>query len=219
MSNVPAQTAPIGTTNTTSVQNYYNLAGEYSLSEIDTPQDFIANVVAELPFGRGRRFLSNAHGFEEKLLGGWNASGILVEQSGVPLALSAVITGGGNRPNYVAGVSPKLASSRPLQARVGEWFNTAAFSSPPAFTFGDVSRTIGSVRSPAVHNLDFVLDKETQLTERLHMQFRAEAFNLTNTTHFGLPDTSLNSATFGQLTSVLPSPPPRQIQFAVKLSF
>ena len=57
------------------------------------------------------------------------------------------------------------------------------------------------------------------MVERLQMQFRAEAFTLTNTLHFELPDTSMSDATFGQLNSLLSSPPPREIQFAVKLMF
>ena len=55
--------------------------------------------------------------------------------------------------------------------------------------------------------------------ERLQMQFRADAFNLTNTAHFDRPDTNMADATFGQLNAMLPSPPPREIQFAVKLIF
>ena len=51
------------------------------------------------------------------------------------------------------------------------------------------------------------------------MQFRADSFNLTNTPHFGLPDTTMSDATFGQLNALLPSPPPREIQFAVKFTF
>lgn len=88
----------------------------------------------------------------DKIIGGWNVSGILTEQSGFPLALHATVAGGGNRPNLVPGVTPKLPGSRPLAAKVTEWFNTAAFAQPPAFTLGNVSRTIGSVRSPALKN-------------------------------------------------------------------
>jgi len=219
ISNVTSQDAPIGTTNNTAVQNWYDLAAEKSLSEDDIPQSLILNVVADLPFGRGHHFLNSAHGPLEGLIGGWSASGILTEQKGFPLAFSAPITDGGSRPNAVSGVSPKLSSSRSSAEKVAEWFNTAAFSLPSAFTFGDISRTIGSVRSPGLHNLDFALDKETDLVERLHMQFRAEAFNLTNTPHFGLPDTNMADATFGQLNTLLPSPPPREIQFAVKFTF
>jgi len=219
LSNMTAADAPIGTTNNTAVQNWYDLAAEKALSENDIPQSLIVNVVDELPIGRGHWLLGTAPGLVDRIVGGWSASGILTEQKGTPLALSAPVTDGGDRPNWVTGISPQLSSSRPIAAKVAEWFNTAAFSLPAAFTFGNVPRTIGNVRSPGLHNLDFSLDKETQLVERLRMQFRADFFNLTNTPHFGLPDTSMSDATFGQLNTLLPSPPPREIQFAVKLIF
>jgi hypothetical protein len=219
LANAPGADAPIGTNNGTSVQNNYNLRAEKSLSENDIPQALIFNSVIELPFGHGRRFLNHTNRFVDTLAGGWNVSPILTLQKGFPLALSAPITDGGNRPNYVPGVSPKLSSNRPIAQKVKEWFNTAAFALPPAFTFGDVSRTIGSVRSPALKNLDLSVDKETQIVGRLRMQFRADIFNFTNTPHFGLPDTALNDASFGQLNALLPSPPPREIQFAAKLIF
>lgn len=219
MSNITSQDANIGPTNNTGVQSFYDLAAEKSLSENDLPQSLILNAVADLPFGRGRLLFSNANELTQKLVGGWKASGILTGQSGPPLVFSAPITGGGNRPNWAPGVSPRLPSSRSNADKVSEWFNTDAFAIPDAFTFGNVSRTTGAVRGPGIQNLDFSLTKETQLMERLHMQFRAEAFNLTNTPHFNRPNTAVNSNTFGQINGVRSSPPERQIQFAVKLMF
>jgi len=220
LSDVNASTSSFGTiNNTTSVQNPYNLRAEKSLSEIDIPQAFIFNAVVELPFGRGRTYLNNTNRFVDTVLGGWNVSPIVTLQKGVPLALSAPITDGGNRPNYVAGVSPVLPSNRPIAQKVKEWFNPAAFALPPAFSFGNVSRTIGSVRSPALKNLDISFDKETQLVERLRLQFRCDIFNFTNTAHFSSPDSNMSDLTFGQLTTLDMSPPPREIQFAAKFVF
>jgi hypothetical protein len=219
LSNVTSQDAPIGTTNNTGVQNWYDLRAEKSLSENDIPQSLTINIVVELPIGHGHFLLPNARGPLEKIVGGWSVSGIINQQSGVPLALAATTTIGGNRPNWVTGVSPRLSSSRTKGEKVAQWFNTGTFSTPAAFTLGNVSRTVGNIRSPGMHNMDLTLVKETQLLERLHLQFRAEAFNLTNTAHFGLPDTNLSSSTYGQLTNLLPSPWARQIQFAVKLTF
>lgn len=219
MSNITPADAPIGSTNNTGVQNWYDLAAEKSLSPNDVPQSLILNAVVQLPFGRGHEFLSTGNGLVERLVSGWTASVILTEQKGFPLALSAPIVDGGNRPNYVSGVSPRLSSSRSTAAKVAEWFNTAAFAIPPAFTYGDVSRTIGSVRSPGIHNLDFAMEKETRIIGRLRRQLRAEAFNISNTPHFGFPDTSMGDTSFGQINSSLGSPPPREIQLAVKLNF
>jgi hypothetical protein len=219
ISNVTGADAPIGPTNNTAVQNWYDLRAERSLSENDIPQSLTVNLVAELPVGQGRLLLHDAHGVVQKLVGGWSASGIITQQNGTPLTPSATTTIGGNRPNWVPGIDPKLPSNRSKADKVKQWFNTAAFATPAAFTLGNVSRTTGNVRGPGMHNMDLTLVKETQLLEGLHMQFRAEAFNLTNTAHFALPDSGLNSTTYGQLTSLLPSPWARQIQFAAKFTF
>lgn len=219
LSNVPNAEAAIGPTNRTSVQNFYNLAAEKSLSESDTPQSLVANAVVRLPFGSGQWMFGNVHGLADKFISGWTGTAILTEQSGVPLVFTAPVAGIGTRPNYVPGVSPKLSSSRSTAAKVSEWFNTAAFSLPPAYTLGDVSRTDGAIRGPSLRNLDASLVKNTQLFERLNMEFHAQVFNLTNTPHFSLPNTAANSPTFGQITSSVLSPPAREYQFAVKFKF
>lgn len=219
MSNVPNEEAQIGSANVSSVQDYSNLKAEYSLSETDQPQNLVANTVVRLPFGRGAHFLNNVHGLSDKLVSGWNASAIVLVQSGYPLALIASTPGLGNRPNVVLGVDPTLPSNRSNSQKAQEWFNTAAFSVPAPYTLGDVSRTDGAVRGPNIRNTDFSLFKDTTITDRLKMQFRAEAFNLTNTPHFDLPNVNANATAFGQITNTLKSPPPRQLQFAIKLMF
>jgi Carboxypeptidase regulatory-like domain len=219
LSDVANEQDNIGPNDSPVAQNYYDLRAEKSLSENDIPQSLIVNSVVQLPFGPGRAVLGSAHGVLARLVGGWSASGILTIQRGLPLVFSAPIVIGGNRPNYVQGVSPKLQSSRSTADKVAEWFDTKAFALPPAFTFGNVPRTVGTVRGPAVHNLDFALSKNTQLVERLDMEFQAQAFNLTNTPHFGFPVTNMSSPSFGQITTTLASPPAREIQFAVKFKF
>jgi hypothetical protein len=219
MSNVPNEEAQIGSANVSSVQNYGDLAAEYSLSETDQPQNFVANTVVKLPFGKGAHFLHGVHGVSDKLVSGWNASAIVLVQSGYPLALNASTPGLGNRPNVVQGVNPTLPSDRNNTQKTQKWFNTAAFAIPAPYTLGDVSRTDGAVRGPGIRNTDFTLFKDTAITERWNMEFRAEAFNITNTPHFGLPNTNANATAFGQITNTLLSPEPRQLQFAVKLMF
>jgi hypothetical protein len=219
MANVPNEEAVIGSSNASAVQAYGNLAAEYSLSETDQPQNIVANTVVKLPFGQGTHILNGLHGFPNKLVSGWNASAIALVQSGYPLALTAAVTGLGDRPNVVPGVNPALPSNRSSTAKTLEWFNTAAFAIPAAYTLGNVSRTDGAVRGPHLRNTDFSLFKDTSITDRWSMQFRAEAFNLTNTPHFGLPNTSANATAFGQITGTLLSPSPRQLQFALKLMF
>ena len=197
----------------TGVQNPYDLRAERSLAELDTPQDVSVNYVAELPVGQGRRFLSNAHGFENWLVGGWQSNGIFTYRSGYPLVMTATIVGGGNRPNKTCGGS--LAHTSRTQ-EVKEWFNTACFVVPQPFAFGNESRTDPRLRGPSFTEFDTALEKHNRI-EGMDVMFRAEAFNLFNTIHFWMPDTNANDLTFGQIESTTGTP--RVIQFALKINF
>jgi hypothetical protein len=218
ISNVNGEDAPIGPSDSTGVQNYYNLRAERSVSELDQPQNLIVNGVVELPFGQGKRFLGAVNHLTDKFVGGWKLTSIWTEQSGFPLTLAAAGVGAGTRPNPVPGVNPAIPGKRSNQQRTSEWFNKLAFVIPPAYTFGTVGRTFTSVRGPGVQNLDASVEKDTSF-ERVNTEVRAEFFNVTNTPHFAMPDMAVQDAAFGTITSVIPSPPEREIQFALKVSF
>ena len=218
ISNVNAQNAPIGPTNNTGVQNYYNLAAERSVSELNQTHNFVANAVYELPFGQGRRFCGNCGALADKFIGGWKLTAIGTEQSGFPLTFSAAGTGAGTRPNLVSGVDPRIHGDRSNPQRVTAWFNKAAFVTPAPYTYGTVGRTFTQVLGPGVQNLDASFQKDTHF-EHVDTEFRAEFFNVTNTPHFSQPDTAVQDAAFGTITSLIGSPPTREIQLALKLSF
>ena len=114
--------------------------------------------------------------------------------------------GANDRPNVVG--NPHVSNPGP-QA----WFNTAAFSVPPG-QFGNAGRNILS--GPGLETINFSIVKNTHVTERLNIQFRAEFFNLLNHPNFNLPDNFIGSPTFGQLVS---AGDPRRIQFALKFLF
>jgi hypothetical protein len=109
------------------------------------------------------------------------------------------------------------------------WFNPAAFTDPqsvrnakgnPITLFGNSARRVG--RGPTSKNLDFSLFKNFRIKERANVQFRAEAFNLTNSPTFFLPSASnaaltLGTANFGKLSSS--SATGRQVQFGLKFNF
>lgn len=203
--------------NGTGTQDWHNLRGERSISEMDISRSMTINYVAELPFGPGRRFL-NAKNFAGRLLGGWNLSSIVTARSGMPLALSAPIPGGGNRPNST-GTSAELPGGRSRAEQISRWFDTGQFTLPPSFTMGNVSRTLPDVRGPGVVNFDFSLTKNVSLKERLNVQIRAEAFNAFNRPQFWMPNTAFGSLNFGQITASQQTVLPRVMQFAVKLGF
>jgi hypothetical protein len=135
-------------------------------------------------------------------------------QSGSSIPLIASVQGGGNRPNVVPGVS-----DRPANQSLAQWFNTAAFSAPAPYTYGNVSRTLPDIASDGVFNLDFSTFKNFTIQEKYKFQFRAEAFNLTNTPTFEVPGTTFATPTFGVVTATAFFPKPRVVQFGLRMQF
>ena len=170
---------------------------ERDVSNGDIPGSFVASFTYELPFG------------------GFELAGVVTLQSGIPLAVTqatnfnAFAGFGTQRPNRIA--DPDLPSSEQTTAR---FFNTSAFTVAPQFTIGNSSRN--PVRGPGYRNFDLALIKRTSFGESWNIEFRAEAFNLTNTPPLGTPNTVLASPGFGSITS---AGDPRVIQFGLKLNF
>jgi len=207
-----------------SIQDNNNTKGERSLSGQDVPQRLVISYVLDLPFGHGRRFMGDANGVVDKIVGGWGVDGVTVFQKGFPLSFSnanpnyTASFGGGSRPNVAAGCDKGRPSGT---NQLNEWFNTACFSSPADFTYGNESRTDPTLRSSGVNNFDFALFKKTMFgpDERLGIAFRAEFFNLFNRTEWAPPNTAIGSSSFGQVTSIFPGSNPRLIQFGLKFIF
>ena len=208
-----------------SYQNNYNYKAEESLATFDVPQRLVANYVLDLPVGKGKRFLSGATAAANKVVSGWGVEGVTTLQRGFPLFLgtSTNLTGsfnGGSRPNFDGGACPHGAAlSGSAESRLNAWFNTACYLQPPAFTFGNVSRTLPNLRADGLSNFDFAIFKNTTFgpEERLGLQFRAEFFNLFNTPQFGYPGNSQGTGSFGVVSSQINNP--RLLQFGLKFLF
>ena len=166
-----------------------------SLMGIDRPHNFHWSTVAELPFGRGRQYL-NSGGVGSLLAGGWQINAIFTRQSGIPFSVtgsSSSLNASGNtqradqiKPEvqYPGGIGPGQS-----------WFDPFAFASVPAdeHRFGTVG--YNTLRGPRYSNLDLGIFREFKVSERFRVQFRAEAFNFTNTPHFSAPgSTGVNRA-------------------------
>jgi hypothetical protein len=95
------------------------------------------------------------------------------------------------------------------------WLNPAAFAVPPDYTFGSLGRN--SLRTDWTRNLDLSLFRHFPIGDKATIEFRAEAFNLTNTPIFGQPNSVLNAPNFGTINSISNSP--RQVQFSLKALF
>jgi hypothetical protein len=190
----------------------------YSLSSFDISRNLVVSGVYSLPFGRGERFGSNWNRLVDTLLGGYQLNGIFSAHNGTPLAFSANnvanIFNPGERPNW-NGQNASLGGS--MYSRLDKYFNTANFSQPAIYTFGNMSRTSGYLRNPGLRNLDISVFKQFTVTERFKAVLRGEAFNAFNTPAFSGPSTSMLDANFGKITSQANSP--RQLQVALKILF
>src|SRR5262249_18351743 len=156
----------------------------------DIRHNFVANVVYELPLGRGRRF------------GGWQISGIAGIHGNLPFTpvlsfdnagLQSLLTS--DRPDLVGN---PYAGVCPNGSRVGRpscWFNPGAFAAPPAGQFGNAGRNI--LRGPAFAQFDLALQKGFQLTEGAKVTLGAEAYNLFNHPNFAVPSNTQSPLTLG----------------------
>lgn len=183
-------------------QNAYAPGLEYGLSSSHTPHRLSFSTTYELPFGKNKAWLANNR-IADLAVGGWSLNVVSVMQSGYPMSITqpndnSVIGGNHMRPN-ATGVSPQ--PDLPFDKRIDGWFNRAAFSIAPQFSFGNVSRTI-SLRGPGQVNFDVSLFKTFSIGERFKAQFRAEALNVGNTPMFYAPNTLFSSsAAFGVISS------------------
>jgi hypothetical protein len=192
------------------VQDNNNTRADYSTSSLDQTQRLIANTVYALPFFRTQQ------GIVGHVLGGWEAGIVASFYSGSPLGVTSAVNntfsqGGAQRPNW-NGQNPALSRPSPSQ-----WLNPSVFSVPAPYTFGNAPRTFNGVRSDRTNNVDLSLHKNTHITERLQLQFRAESFNLTNTPVFAPPNTTFGSPAFGTVSSQANQP--RVLQLALKLLY
>jgi hypothetical protein len=203
-------------------QNVYDMRGEKALSSFDSRQRLTISYVYDLPMGKGRAFLGNLNSIASRVVSGWGINGITTFQRGFPLGLTATPNNTGFntglRPNMVAGCNKTIDGS--AQSRLTQWFNTSCFTAPAIYTFGNEARTDAQLRGPGIANFDFSIFKNTSITEKIGVEFRAEAFNLFNRVQFGTPNLAQTTAAnnlFGQITTQQNSP--RLMQLALRLRF
>ncbi len=216
---------------------------EYGNAENDIRSRFALSINYELPF-------KNFKGIEKIVLGGWQVNSIASWQSGKPFSIfntggysvagtaysnwaTPQFNGGPDRPNQIG--NPFQAGSfaanpgciGPTQVKtIAHWINPCAYVPQALGTVGNTARN--SVYGPHFRDLDFSIFKDFPITEKLKVQFRAEAFNIANTPNFylnnnihssegGLSNSAGNK--FGEIVSTDPNYVPRQLQFALKMLF
>ena len=194
-------------------QNAYDFAAERGNSAFDVRNRLVVSSLYELPFGKGKTFLSSSR-MGNAIAGGWLLTGIFSAQSGLSFtpveSVDGSNTGTTQHPNRIG--NGNLSSS---QRTIGHWFDTSAFATPAQYTFGNSGRNI--LTGPGFHNIDAGLSRTISLIEGSSLEIRAEAFNVFNTPQFGLPNATLGQSTTAVISSV--NNPQRQIQLAAKIHF
>lgn len=190
----------------------FNRRLEKDESTGSAPHVFSSGWIWELPIGAGRNFPLS--GWKNVLAGGWQIAGMLRLQSGmrVPVTqatnLNAAFGFGIQRPNRVA--DPNKFPER----SVTRWFDIATFVQAPQFAIGNSSRN--PVRGPSYQAADLMLGKTFPIGERWRAEFRAAAFNVTNTPPLGQPNGSFGTTAFGSITTALD---PRVFELVLKVHF
>jgi hypothetical protein len=179
-------------------------------STFDVPLVFAFSAIYELPFFSSSS-TSASSPFLHRLVGGWSIGTIVNFQSGFPYtpgwAGDVSNTGRGARPT-------RMCDGRLDDATIERWFDTSCFTAPAPFTFGNAGRNI--LRGDTIQSVDLAVYKTFAITERHRAQFRAEFFNLPNHPDFGLPRSTINTPSAGQVSRASPG---RIVQFGVKYYF
>ncbi len=166
------------------IPEYYHL--NYGVTPIHTPHNFQLTSIIELPFGQGKRW-ANGGGAASAILGGWQVNNIVALIAGQYFTVNASGTSldapeNTQRADYAKEGKPVIIGG----AGPGQSFFDPFFFKPvTGARFGTSS--FNSVQGPGTVNLDFGLFRNFRISERIQLQFRAEAFNLTNTPHFANP--------------------------------
>jgi hypothetical protein len=181
----------------------------------------------ELPFGRGKRFMSDISKGLDYVIGGWQLNANVFAGSGLHLNVDYRDAGqdrdtGPNRPNVIGDITAGGGSK-------DRWFNAtpigspgSAFSRPAVGTFGDMER--GSLIGPGFWNVDASLFKRFRFTDTTALELRVESVNVFNHVALGNPDTQVgvpgnDNPNAGRITSVAPNWQARNLQFGLRFSF
>ncbi len=198
-----------------SIQNEYDLNGQRSVSANDIPHYFVGSLVYDVPFGRGKRFGADIPAALDRVIGGWQFNALINFRGGLPyhVTVPGDLANVGNPWTYLRAnlTGDAHSGSRTRQ----NWLNRNAFAAPAQFMFGTLGRN--TLRPDSVQRFDISVFKQINVSERLAVQIRAEAFNAFNQNMFEKPDSNLASARFGLVTAT--QVPPREFQMGMKIIF
>ncbi len=204
----------------------YNPGLDYGNVPYTRRNRVLATFLYELPFGKGRQFLNSSNGIVDRMVGGWELSGVCVFQSGPFMTVTTnsdpsgtgynLFNANGGRADRVSGVSPYTGQS------IGAWISQSAYADPGnnIGRFGDASQ--GDVVGPGSQVVSLSLLKQIPVTERVHIQFGAQVANLFNHPNYAVPgNLTVGVPAFGQITSLQTAEGagPRSMQLTGRIIF
>jgi hypothetical protein len=210
--------------------NPFNLRADWGLATFDVRNIAVIDGTYALPFGHGKRLLSDLGGFANAAASGWTVNSIVTLQDGFPFTpqLSYNPSNNGDTRNPVRPFVNPAFTGLVILGKPTQWFNPSAFLAPAFATPADIKANGGfygnlgrnTLIGPGLATWDFSVLKDTRIREQLNLQFRAEIFNLLNRANFNQPNAvvftpSGVSPTAGVITSTTTTA--RQVQFGLKL--
>ncbi|MEO8361307.1 MAG: TonB-dependent receptor [Vicinamibacteria bacterium] len=191
-------------------QNSRDTSSWYGPSDYDVRHRVAVNFVAELPFGKGKKYAQS--GIGNTLLGGWTLSGIYTFRTGRPFTVNQ---SGNNVGTNMTGLPNQSGDPKGAET-VDQWFNPAAFQSVSSGTFGNEVRN--QLRGPNYKSLDFTLQRRINVTKRVNTTLRWDVFNALNRVNFGLPNRNItDTVNVGTISSL--GGDPRLMQVSLRLGF
>lgn len=188
-----------------------NLARNRALSGFDITHNFQTGFVYDLPFGQGRKYLTS--GPAAAVIGGWQVNGVFAAYTGRPFTVTAdggQLNAPGNTQTADQVKADVLKIGTPEQ-----FYDRTAFAAVTTPRYGTTGRN--TLRGPGAVNMDLSLFRNFPIGERFTLQFRAEAFNVSNTPHFNNPSANQAAADFMRITTALDDQ--RTIRFGLRLQF
>ena len=235
-----ASSASLGSVNNGDFRDQRFPNAEYGNADFDVRHRFVFSYVYDLPFGRGRRFAGNASGFVNQVIGNWQMSGVFSAATGNYYTATDIVSVSNSDCGGTVGFNcarPNLVGNPNAKPCVpGTLFNTCAFADNNVQgTFGNAGRNI--IQGPGYKTWDTSLVKQFPIREQMHLEFRAEFFNILNHVNylfgqFGaisaeptpleLDPNNINTVANPHASAFgypLAARPPRQVQFALKFYF
>jgi hypothetical protein len=201
----------------------YNPRAEWGIGAQNVSYQIAGSFLYQLPFGHGQPFLNSAGMGADRIVNGWQISGIENWSTGTPIVLGSFDNGTtaealwANNAPFSQRIAWSGISAREQSPSYHQWFNSNVFSKPISYQIGNAPRALRDVNNPSYQDLDFQLAKNTPITERLKVQFRLEMFNAFNHPVFSGPNTGITSGQFGVISGYSNSA--RRMQLAAKVTF